>query len=129
VKRVSWILTIPLAVVIVVFATTNRRWVVVDLWPLELSVDLPLFVLILGCLFVGLIAGSAITWLSAAKSRHGGRKAARRVTELEREVARLDRERGSRARQAGPAGANGRPALPVASGEPGARPGPPDAGP
>lgn len=115
--------------VIVVFATANRHSVVVDLWPLEFSVDLPLFILILGCLFVGLIAGGAITWLSAARSRHRGRKAARRVAELERDVARLERERDSQARQTGPAGANGRPALPAAPGETGARPGLPAAGP
>ena len=128
-KRVSWILTVPLAVVIVVFATANRHSVVVDLWPLEFSVDLPLFILILGCLFVGLIAGGAITWLSAARSRLRSRKAARRVSELERDVARLQRERDSQARQAGAENANGRPALPVAPGETGARPGLPAAGP
>jgi uncharacterized integral membrane protein len=92
-KRLSWIVTVPLTAVLVVFAIANRQWVTVDLWPLEIAARLPLFLLILGSLFVGVLAGGAAAWLSAGRTRRRGREAERRRADLEREVARLKRER------------------------------------
>ncbi len=118
VKRLSWILTFPLAVVIVVFAIANREMVTFDLWPFELSVSAPLFVVILGSLFAGLLIGGLTAWLSSGKARWRARAAARRVAELEREIARLKRER----KQAtAPRQSAGLPAVPGAHEEAGER--------
>ena len=38
-----WIISIPLAVLIAVFAVSNRTAVTLSLWPLPYEVDLPLF--------------------------------------------------------------------------------------
>ncbi len=87
-KRFSWILTLPLIVVAVVFAIANREPITLDLWPLEASPRLPLFVILLACVAFGLAVGGLATWLSAAPARQRARQARRRVAELEREAAR-----------------------------------------
>ncbi len=98
-KRFSWILTLPLIVVAVVFAIANREPITLDLWPLEASPRLPLFVILLACVAFGLAVGGLATWLSAAPTRRRARQARRRVAELEREAAHLKQER-DRATQA-----------------------------
>ncbi|MFQ6017231.1 MAG: LapA family protein [Kiloniellaceae bacterium] len=115
-------LTLPVTVVVVVFAAANRDRVEIDLWPLENSVNPPLFVVILGSLLVGLLAGGMIVWLSANKARRDGRKAQRRAAELERDVARLRRDARAGAPGNEPGGAPGLPAAPEQSGERTSRP-------
>lgn len=88
-KRLSWILTLPLMVVAVVFAIANRDVVVLDLWPLALTIQAPLFVLVLGSAVAGLLAGAVVAWFSGGSTRRRAREARRRAAELEREIARL----------------------------------------
>jgi len=73
----------------VVFAMTNRAPVVLDLWPFNITVEAPLFVIVLASAFVGLLAGAVAGWLSGAATRRRARAAERRVHELERELTRL----------------------------------------
>ena len=112
-KRLSWIITLPITLAAVAFAVANRRAVTLDLWPLELTVTLPLFMAILGSLFLGLLIGGLILWLSTGRVRLARRRAERRTAELEREIARLKREAAVAA-----GNATGQ-ALPPAAAEPG----------
>jgi uncharacterized integral membrane protein len=91
VKRLSWILTLPLLVVIVAFAIANLHRVDIELWP-GWAPQVPLSWLLLGALFVGFLAGGLVAWLSAHKSRHRAREWRYKSTHLEREVIRLQRE-------------------------------------
>ena len=88
-KRLSWILTLPLMVVAVTFAIANREVVTLDLWPLAMTVQAPLFVLVLGSAVVGLLAGAVVAWFSSGATRRRARAARRHADELEREVVRL----------------------------------------
>lgn len=88
-KRLSWILTLPLMAVAVIFAIANRELVTIDLWPLALTIQAPLFVLVLGSAVVGLLAGAVVAWFSGGPTRRRARAARRRTAELERELARL----------------------------------------
>ena len=110
-KRFSWILTVPLIIVAAVFAIANREPITLDLWPFKLQ--LPLFVVLLACVAFGLAVGGVATWLSAAPSRRRARQARRRLVELERETARLRRERDSAARAVAAPVEDGRPGPPV----------------
>ncbi len=92
-KRFSWILTVPLIVVAVVFLTSNREPVTLDLWPFEISLRSSLHWILLACVAFGLVVGAMATWQSTAPAR-------RRVAELERE------------RAAAAAADNGQPDLP-----------------
>ena len=109
VKRLSWILTLPLIIVTVVFAAANFEFVSLDLWPFAFSLSVPLSVALLTSLVLGLLVGGLAAWLSAAGTRQRARQARRRADELEREVARLRREL-ERTPGAGPGGSAGLPA-------------------
>ncbi len=105
-KYLSWILTVPLAIVAVVFAISNRAGATLNLWPLGISVEAPLFILVLGSALVGLIAGGFIAWLSAGSTRRRRREAAHRAETAERELAslrhKIERERGAAPPPRGP---------------------------
>lgn len=91
-RRISWILTLPLTVVVIFFSVANRGLVELDLWPLAEGFSVPVFVLLLGGLFVGFLAGGLVMWLSGAKGRRRARNWRYKSGDLEREVARLKRE-------------------------------------
>ncbi len=112
-KRFSWILTLPLIAVAVIFAIANREMTTLDLWPFELSPRLPLFVILLVCVAFGLAVGGLASWLSAAPGRQRARQARRRVAELEREALRLRRERNRAASAAVPPAESGQPGRPT----------------
>ena len=98
-KYISWILTIPVAIVAVVFAVANREPAAINLWPLGITLEVPLFILVLGSGLVGLILGGVITWLSAGRVRRRARRAEYRASDAEREVQdlhhKLERETAS----------------------------------
>jgi len=112
VKRLSWILTLPLIIVTVVFAAANFEFVSLDLWPFAFSLSVPLSVALLTSLVLGLLVGGLTAWLSAGGTRQRARQARRRADELEREVAllRRERERAAGAPGAGPGGSADLPA-------------------
>ncbi len=97
--------------VALIFSIANRHTVELDLWPLALSFNLPVFVLMLGILFVGFLAGGTVAWLSGAKSRQRGRESRFRSNHLEREVIRLTRD----VERAKESGASAPPAAPGAA--------------
>ncbi len=93
-RFLTWIITIPVALVLISFAVTNRGFVTVGLWPLPFEVDLPLYLLVLGVLIVGFLAGGFLSWLGGGRHRSLARRRAERIDRLTAEVRRL------RARQA-----------------------------
>lgn len=91
-KILNLLVVAPLAVILIIFAVANRHVVTVSFDPFEatnLSLSLPLFVVILLSAIAGVIAGSAATWF---RQRHW-RQAARRY---EAEALQAQRERAFR---------------------------------
>ncbi len=125
-KRLSWILTLPLMVVAVVFAIANREAVMLDLWPLAMTIQAPLFILVLGSVVVGLLIGAVIAWFSAGATRRRAREARHHADELEREVARLreaaERQRLTDPPRTGAGSTAGVPAVPPSHPAPGGGP-------
>lgn len=64
-----WLLFVPFALVVVIFAVSNRASVSVDFWPLPFKQETPLYLLSLGTLAFGFFFGALLTWLSVAKWR------------------------------------------------------------
>lgn len=96
-RKLSWVLTVPITVVCVVFALANRQTVMVDLWPFAIAYEPPLYLLVLGSLLIGFILGTLVTWLVGARTRDKARRAHYRASDLEREVAWLRRKQGQAA--------------------------------
>lgn len=88
-KRLTWLVTLPLAVVIVVFAIYNRASVPVDPWPLGATITLPLYLVVLGALIIGFVAGGLVHWLSSGAQRQRVRQARSRIVELEKELSKV----------------------------------------
>jgi uncharacterized integral membrane protein len=109
-RRISWVVTIPVTIIALVFAIANRAPTEINLWPLPWRATLPLYLVILLSLLVGFLVGAAIAMLSAGRRRHQSRARLRAANE---ELAALQR------RQAAAAAATGRDIV-----VPGARPAP-----
>ncbi len=120
-RYLSWIVTLPIALVAVLFAVSNRDGVTLSLWPLPFTLDAPLYLAALLALLAGFLAGGFVVWNSQRRHRRRARRESNRVLFLEREV----KEAHARAAAAekrlaelsrpvsGPVGA---PGLPVAAG-------------
>lgn len=91
-RYLIWILTLPIVLLAVVFSVANRGPVEIDLWPLDLRVALPLYLLLLLSLFVGLLLGLVVAHFSAGRSRARARDSRYRAEMLERENARLKKQ-------------------------------------
>jgi len=86
VRYLSWIVTIPLALVAVVFAVSNRQLVEFAFWPLPFTLQAPLYLAVLGFLVVGFVAGGGIVWFGQRRYRRTARQASKRIGVLERDL-------------------------------------------
>jgi len=88
-KYILWIVSIPLMVLAVVFAVANRGMATIDLWPLDMTLLVPMYLVVLVPLLVGFLLGGIVAWISAGSARGKARHALYRAEQLERENARL----------------------------------------
>ena len=93
-KIVAAVILIPLAIVIIAFAVANRQIVTVSLDPFSsehpaTSLNLPLFVLVIGLLIGGVVIGGAASWLRHGNLRRTARRFERDIRELRSELASL----------------------------------------
>ena len=82
-KIVMWIITVCYAVFIVTFSLANRTSIEIDIWPLPIKQQVPLFALLLACVGIGILWGGFAAWLSAGTTRRKTREATRRADAAE----------------------------------------------
>lgn len=91
-KILSWLLTLPIILVCIVFAVTNRQVVGLDLWPFATKLEAPLYILTLGTFFAGFLVGGLGFWLSSLgdlwEKRRMNRKIGKLKVELDEEKAK-----------------------------------------
>ncbi|MDP7242618.1 MAG: LapA family protein [Rhodospirillales bacterium] len=83
------IILLPVAIVAVGFALANRETVSVGLWPLDYSIETPVFALVLISASAGLVLGGIVSWISAAGPRRRARAVARELVAARSEAGRL----------------------------------------
>jgi uncharacterized integral membrane protein len=76
-RRFGWIVSIPVIIVVALFAVNNRQNVALNLWPLPWDVGAPLFLLTLGAILFGFLFGCLVMWLTGGKHRRRLREARR----------------------------------------------------
>ncbi|QUJ75394.1 LapA family protein [Sulfitobacter albidus] len=89
------------AVALIAVAMANRNMVSLQVLPGEISslfavnpsVELPLFIVILGSILAGLLVGFVWEWIREYGERAEAAKQAREMRRLEREIARLKAEK------------------------------------
>tara|TARA_S200000501_G_scaffold112861_1_gene106090 strand:- start:866 stop:1171 length:306 start_codon:yes stop_codon:yes gene_type:complete len=76
-------------IIVLLFSISNRDLIVIEFWPSSFVFEYPVYfpVLIFG--LVGFLAGGTIAWLSAGTNRKNARKAKRRASVLEKDLATL----------------------------------------
>jgi uncharacterized integral membrane protein len=75
-----------IAIVLILFAVSNREAVSVEFWPLPFLADVPLYLLCFLSLLVGALIGVAIAWMAGHHNRRELRARRRRIEALEREL-------------------------------------------
>jgi lipopolysaccharide assembly protein A len=81
-----WVVLALVALVLILFAVSNRENVSVELWPLPALVELPLYLVVLGTLLVGFFAGELVAWVRNWRWRREARRSRDRIAVLEREL-------------------------------------------
>ena len=97
-KIVMWVIAVCFGLFIIMFSLANRTPVEVDVWPLPITQEIPLFGLLLACLGFGILWGGVGAWLSAGKARKRARTAVKRAEAAEMD-ARHHEERNERLEQ------------------------------
>ncbi|HZK91064.1 MAG TPA: LapA family protein [Stellaceae bacterium] len=86
-----WIVLAFAALMLILFAVPNRETVSLGFWLLPGSaIEMPLYLLVLGTLILGFVAGQLVTWIGGWRWRREARRSRDRIATLERE---LDAER------------------------------------
>ena len=67
--RWGWVITLPLTVIVVIFAVMNREMVHVELWPWPWDAETPLFILVGATFLIGFLAGALAMWASGKSGR------------------------------------------------------------
>lgn len=91
-NRLVWIITLPIALLVTLFALMNRQEVVLSLWPLPWDTPpLTLSLLLFATGVLGFLIGASSAWVSGGSARHKLRAANRALAESKDEIARLKR--------------------------------------
>jgi hypothetical protein len=89
-RLLKWIVILPVAAILIAFAFANREMVTINLDPLNGGVlptlQAPQFLVMLIAAAVGVVAGSAATWLGQGRNRRRARLAEAEVDRLRYEV-------------------------------------------
>ena len=88
-KLLFWIVGLPLVLAAAFFAVDNRETVAVSFWPFAEPLQIPLFVAIITPLYVGVVLGAVVAWVSGRRTRSRARSEARHAAALETECAAL----------------------------------------
>ncbi|MEM7442464.1 MAG: LapA family protein [Pseudomonadota bacterium] len=107
----SWIITIPLAVIAVLFAISNRDPVTLDLWPLPFTLTIPIFIVVLAAIVVGFLAGGLVAWMGSSRYRRAARRERARADALRAETKAAQQSAANARRQAREASAAALPAA------------------
>ncbi|WP_207460191.1 lipopolysaccharide assembly protein LapA domain-containing protein [Azospirillum sp. SYSU D00513] len=85
-RFLTWIITLPIMLVAVLFAVSNRETVTFALWPLPFTLEAPIYLATLLALALGFIAGGFVAWNSQRGYRRRSRWQSNRIGYLERDL-------------------------------------------
>lgn len=88
-RWLSLLITLPVTLAVVLFAVSNRSAVTAELFPLPFTLEAPFYLFVLVAIIVGLVTGSAITWIYGHQARASARREAKRAAKLEKELIEL----------------------------------------
>jgi len=84
-----FLIGVPVLVLLVLFALSNKQVVTMGLWPTDITVDAPLSVAVLVTSAVFFLAGALMTWGTSLAARARARRAETTVQQLRAQVRTL----------------------------------------
>lgn len=99
-RLIYWLLAGPLMAVAALFAISNLAVVEIGLWPLPFKVGVPIYLVALGGLALGFLAGGFVAWFGAGRARARARAAERAVRRRDMEIEDLRRKASRAEREA-----------------------------
>lgn len=87
-KSINTFIALVVALIIVLFAVSNRDQVIVQVWPLPYQISLGLYAVILWAVLIGFAAGMIVAWVMGAARRRDLRESRRRIRDLEQSLGR-----------------------------------------
>ncbi|BEV45560.1 LapA family protein [Afipia carboxidovorans] len=95
-KFVNTVVIVPLALLLLAFALANRRLVMVSFNPFDpsdasLALTLPLFIVIIGAVMTGVLAGGLAVWFGQHRYRKAARRYEDEAAQARNELAELRR--------------------------------------
>ncbi len=73
-----WLVTAPVALVLIVFAVTNRDAITLNFWPLPVTLQAPVYLIVFLALLAGFLIGELVAWINGRRWRREARHSARR---------------------------------------------------
>ncbi|MGB0670304.1 MAG: lipopolysaccharide assembly protein LapA domain-containing protein [Rhodospirillales bacterium] len=95
-RLLTWLIVLPLGAVMAALGVANRGDVTLNLDPVPLTVQVPLFLLVAAAILVGFLWGAFVVWLGGGRHRRAARIRQHSVEIAEREL-RGAKERLARA--------------------------------
>jgi uncharacterized integral membrane protein len=115
-RFLRWLIGLPLAVIVIIFAVANRQRVLLSFDPVTpsdpfASIEMPLWLLVFFGIFIGILAGWIACWFAQGKHRKRAREANAEIAKLQQErIALMQRA------EAGPDAAPPQQIVPMGSG-------------
>jgi len=91
-RILSWIVTAPIVILVVLFAVSNREEITLRLLPFPYDKTIAIWQLTLIELFVGFILGAIVTWIGDRRRRRETRLLIRRTAGLEQLLAEAEKK-------------------------------------
>jgi putative membrane protein len=113
-KLIGWLVGALVALLLILFAVSNRAQVGLRLEPLPFLIELPLYAAMLAVLVIGFVSGGFLAWLGGGKWRRRARRAESDAERLRSTLAEA-RTQGAQRPANGPAAADASRQLPRAS--------------
>lgn len=118
VRRLSFIITLPITLAVLVFALSNRGPVGLTFWPFDVTIDLPIYLVVLGGLLLGFMLGGFIAWVAGGRVRRQARRLQQETRRQAAEIADLKKRQAVPPPPAPPGGTalvaqSARPPLPA----------------
>ncbi len=89
-RIISFITMIVVGFLVILFSITNRQSVALDLWPLPLFADVPIYAVVIATAVIAFMAGGIVAWYSGGRARRRARVESRRAHNLEKDLSTLN---------------------------------------
>ncbi len=85
-KFISGLIGLIIMLLALCFALANRQSATISLWPFEVELQAPLYLLTLGTLFAGIVLGAVIAWFLALSHRLEARRLRKDIAVLNQKI-------------------------------------------